>query len=54
MKNTTDLTFNQWQAYLLINSDQKKKFDLYCKGCNFTKDDIDVIMDLYQKNKKTL
>ena len=54
MTENTDLTFNQWQAYLLINSDQKEKFDLYCKGCNFTEKDFDKIKEVYEKNKKSL
>jgi len=40
MKNTTDLSFTHWRAYLLWATGQKKRFKIVCKSFGFTREEI--------------
>lgn len=46
-----DLTFNQWQAFLLLKNGRKEAFELYSKSCNFSKEEKQMILDTYENQK---
>lgn len=48
---TTELTFNQWQAYLLLIDNRIKTFNLYCKSCNFTDNERKMVINVFNDNK---
>lgn len=41
-----NLSFNQWNAYLLYAQGHKEQFILYCQSCKFTLEQINEVLEL--------
>ena len=44
------LTFNQWQAFLLLKGERNKAFELYCQSCNFSEEEKQMIIDIFKNS----
>ena len=47
--DTKELTFNQWQAYLLLKENRIETFNLYCESCKFSNEEKQMIIDIFDK-----
>lgn len=44
------LSFNQWQAFLLLKGERNKAFELYCQSCNFSEEEKQMIIELFKNS----
>tara|TARA_X000000368_G_scaffold129147_1_gene101532 strand:- start:976 stop:1134 length:159 start_codon:yes stop_codon:yes gene_type:complete len=44
------LSFNQWQAFLLLKSNRDKAFEVYCKSCKFSEEEKQMIIDTFKNS----